>query len=143
MSEENKMRMKAFYEEVMNAHDVAKFDEFLTDDFVEHEDLTQFGLTNDTTGVKEWMSRLFTAMPDVAVTLEDVATEGDKVWARIRIRGTNTGEMMGMPATGKKVDIEAIDIVAVRDGKAYEHWGVTDNAGMMMQLGVMPAPPGA
>lgn len=140
MSEENKMRMKAFYEEVMNSHDVAKFDDFLTEDFVEHEDLTQFGLTNDTAGVKEWMSRLFTAFPDVSVSLEDVATEGDKVWARIRMRGTNTGEMMGMPATGKPIDIQAIDIVAVRDGKAYEHWGVTDNAAMMTQLGLMPAP---
>ncbi|MFN2594469.1 MAG: ester cyclase [Actinomycetota bacterium] len=143
MSEENKLRMKAFYEEVMNSHNVKAFDDFLTDDFVEHEDLTQFGLTNDAAGVKEWMGRLFKAFPDASVSMEDVATEGDKVWARIRIRGTNTGEMMGMPPTGKSIDVQAIDIVAVREGKAYEHWGVTDNAAMMQQLGLAPPPPGA
>ncbi|MEA2477003.1 MAG: hypothetical protein QOF16_571 [Actinomycetota bacterium] len=140
MSEENKTRVKEFYEEVINAHNIDHFKDFLTDDFVEHEDITQYGLTPDKAGVMEWFGRLLTAFPDLTMTQEDVAAEGDKVWCRIRVQGTNTGEMMGMPATGKSIDVQTIDVIALRGSRAYAHWGVTDNALMMQQLGVMPAP---
>ena len=72
---------------------------------------------------------------------EDVIASGDKVVARVRCTGTNTGDFMGMPATGKSVDVEAIDIIRFGDdGLAYEHWGVFDAMGMMQQLGAIPAP---
>ena len=59
---------------------------------------------------------------------EDIIESGDKAWARIRITGTNDGEFMGMPATGKSVDFQAVDIVRFNDeGVAAEHWGVTDD----------------
>ena len=47
---------------------------------------------------------------------------------------------MGVPPSGKRVEIEAIDIVRIVDGKAVEHWGVTDNMGLMQQIGAVPAP---
>ena len=75
---------------------------------------------------------------------EDIIESGDKAWARIRITGTNDGEFMGMPATGKSVDLQAVDIVRFNEeGVAAEHWGVTDSMTMMQQLGVVPeGPPG-
>jgi predicted ester cyclase len=73
---------------------------------------------------------------------EDVLASGDKVVARVRVTGTHEGEFMGMPATGKDVDVQAIDIVRFGDdGLAREHWGVFDVMGMMQQLGVVPGPP--
>ena len=66
---------------------------------------------------------------------------GDTVWTRVRITGTNDGEFMGMPATGKSVDFQGVDIVRISDaGKAVEHWGVTDTMAMMQQLGAVPTP---
>jgi predicted ester cyclase len=48
------------------------------------------------------------------------------------------GEFLGIPPTGKRIEVEAIDIVRMRDGQAVEHWGVTDTIAMMQQLGAIP-----
>ena len=48
-----------------------------------------------------------------------------------------------MPATGKSIDVQAIDIVRFDgDRGAREHWGVFDAMAMMQQLGIVPGPPG-
>jgi predicted ester cyclase len=68
--------------------------------------------------------------------------DGDKVVARLRFSGTNDGEFMGMPATGKSVSVQAIDIIRLgEDGFGHEHWGVLDMMGLMQQLGAIPGPP--
>ena len=65
---------------------------------------------------------------------------GDKVVTRVRVTGTHQGEFMGMPATGKSVDVQLIDIIRFDDdGLAHEHWGVFDLRSMMQQLGAVPA----
>ena len=66
--------------------------------------------------------------------------EGDEVWVHSRLVGTHRGEFMGIPPTEQKVDIEGIDRVRVSDGKAIEHWGVTDTAKMLQQMGIAPMP---
>jgi steroid delta-isomerase-like uncharacterized protein len=141
MSEENKQRLKEFYEEVVNAHDLSRLDEFLTDDFVEHEELPGIPPTKE--GVKQFFAMMLTAFPDVTMSAEDVMAEGDKVWARIVIRGTHKGDFLGIPATGKSVEVQAVDMLSLRGGKAYEHYGVTDMMAMMQQIGAVPAPPAA
>jgi predicted ester cyclase len=67
------------------------------------------------------------------------AQSGDKAVVRVRITGTHEGEFMGVPPTGKRIDVQGIDIVRFGDdGKAVEHWGVTDAMTMMQQLGAVP-----
>jgi predicted ester cyclase len=83
---------------------------------------------------------MFAGMPDMHMDMQRMTVDGDCVWVHGRGHGTNTGEMMGMPATGKSVDIDFIDILRFKDGKLVEHWGVTDNLGMMQQMGVVPMP---
>ena len=138
MSEELRALNKRFYEEAMNGRDMAVVDELVADDFVDHEEIP--GVTNDKQGVKDFLQMMFTAFPDGQIMMEDVAVEGDKVWTRGHITGTHDGELMGIPPTGKKVEFESIDVVRVKDGKAVEHWGITDMASLMMQLGVIPDP---
>ena len=80
------------------------------------------------------------AFPDLRMTPEDVLASGDKVVVRVRATGTHEGEFMGVPATGKSIDVQAIDIVRFEDdGLAHEHWGVFDAMTMMQQLGVVPS----
>jgi len=68
----------------------------------------------------------------------------DKVVARVRGTGTQRGEFMGMPATGKSVDVQLIDIFRFGDdGLVREHWGVMDSLAMMEQLGAEPEGPPA
>ena len=131
--------VRRFYE-MISAGDVDGFGEFLADDFVEHEETPGLAPTKD--GVLSFFRMYIAAFPDLRMTPEDVITSGDKVVARARATGTNTGEFMGMPATGKPMDVQLIDIIRFSDdGLAREHWGVFDALAMMQQLGVVPGPP--
>jgi predicted ester cyclase len=80
------------------------------------------------------------AFPDLQMTPEDVLSSGNKVVSRVRATGTNKGSFLDMPATGKSVDVQLIDIMLYgHDGLVREHWGVFDLMGMMQQLGLVPA----
>lgn len=124
--------------DLINAGDVDGFGELLADDLVEHEETPGIAPTKD--GVKEFFRMYIAAFPNLRMDAEDVLASGDKVVGRVRCTGTHKGEFMGMPATGKDIDVQAIDIVRFGDdGLAHEHWGVFDVMSMMQQLGVVPA----
>ena len=81
------------------------------------------------------------AFPDLRMEAEDVIASGDKVVARVRATATHQGEFMGRPSTGKRLDVQVIDIRRFgEDGLVQEHWGLFDALGMMQQLGAIPAP---
>jgi steroid delta-isomerase-like uncharacterized protein len=120
--------------DLINAHDIDGFGALVAEDFVEHEELP--GLAGGRDGVLEFFRMQIAAFPDLAMTVEDLVDGGDKVVARVRFSGTNTGEFMGMPATGRAVDVQLIDIMLFADdGLVHEHWGVFDQMAMMEQLG--------
>ena len=76
--------------------------------------------------------------------VQDVIAGGDKVVLRVRYTGTNRGAFVDMPATGKSVDVQLIDIMRFGDdGLVHEHWGVMDQLTLMQQLGAVPAGPSA
>lgn len=128
--------------ERLSAGDVDGFGELLADDFIEHEEIP--GLAPSKDGVKTFFRMQIAAFPDLRLAVEDVVADGAKVVARVRYTGTQQGEFQGMPATGKAVDIQLIDIFAfAADGRVREHWGVIDLMTMMQQLGVVPAGPPA
>ncbi len=133
--------MRRLYEFV-NAHDIAGFASLLADDFIEHEGLP--GLAPSKDGVKTFFRMQIAAFPDLRMSVEDLIVDGTKAVARVRFTGTQDGEFMGMPATGKAVDIQLIDIFGfANDGRVREHWGVLDQMTMMQQLGLVPeGPPG-
>ena len=126
--------------DLISVGDIDGFGERLADDFVEHEETPGLEPTKD--GVKQFFHMYRAAFPDLRMEPQDVVASGDKVVARARATGTNQGEFVGMPATGKSVDVQLIDIIRFGDdGLAREHWGVFDALGMMQQLGAIPAPP--
>jgi steroid delta-isomerase-like uncharacterized protein len=91
-------------------------------------------------GFKQFGGVFLTAFPDGKLTIEDLIVEGDKVVSRISYRGTHTGDMMGIPATGKPVTVTAMIIDQFADGKIVESWRLFDQMGMMQQIGVIPTP---
>ena len=126
--------------DLLSAGDIDGFGDLIADDFVEHEETP--GLEPTKEGVKQFFHMYRAAFPDLRMEPQDVLASGDKVVARARATGTNQGEFMGMPATGKRVDVQLIDIIRFGDdGLAREHWGVFDALGMMQQLGAIPARP--
>ena len=74
------------------------------------------------------------AMPDVDVTIDELTVDGDRAAVATTIRSTHTGELFGLRATGRRVEVVGVDLVRVRDGKIVEDRGLTDTAGLMRQL---------
>jgi len=120
-----------------NEGKLAELDNLISADFVEH----QFGAEPGRDGVKSLIQEMRTAFPDLRMTIEDVVVSGDKIWARLRCRGTHAGPLMGIAPTGKTIDTTAMEVCRVRDGKLVEHWGVPDRFAAMTQLGLLAGPP--
>ena len=79
------------------------------------------------------------AFPDARLTIEDILTDGDKLADRYTISGTHAQPFLGIPATGRKIHLAGISIVRIAGGKIGERWAVTDQLGLLRQLGALPA----
>ena len=124
--------------DLINAGDIDGFGRQLADDFVERDEMPGIPPTKD--GVVLYFRMLLAAFPDMQMDVKDVIASGDKAVARLQVSGTHQGEFMGIPATGKPVSVNLIDITRFGDdGLAREHWGVADLLALMQQLGVIPA----
>ena len=123
--------------DLFNAGDIGGFLDGLAEDFVDHEPVP--GIPPTKAGTKEVLTVMRAGFPDMRFDVEDILADGDKVVARLHVTGTQTGSFMGIPATGRRIDVAAIDIVRFADdGLAHEHWGVMDVMSIMQQLGVVP-----
>ena len=115
-------------------------DELVADDMQEH----QRGLRPGPEGAKETIRTLHRWFSDFELTIEDMATTDDTVWIRCRGTGVNTGSVFGHPPTGRRTEITVFDELRFRDGKLAAHWGVPDQLGLLVQLGIFdPRPSGA
>jgi predicted ester cyclase len=124
-------------EEGFNQGKMEIADELVAPGAVEH----QRGAAGDgPEGLKRMIKVLRGAFPDFTITIDEVVSVGDKVWARQRGGGTNLGSFAGYPATGKRAFTDVIDVARFEDGKMVEHWGVPDQLGMMIQLGHITLP---
>jgi steroid delta-isomerase-like uncharacterized protein len=137
--EQNKALVREMVEEIFNRGNMSRADEFLSPDFVEHEELPP-GIPQGREGVKQLTAMMRNAFPDFKATIEDLIAEGDKVVIRMSWSGTQKGQFMGVPPTGKSVSFGVIDIIRIAGGKFVEHWGQMDSMGMMQQLGAIPTP---
>ena len=137
MPGENSDVVRRFVEGYQSKHDASVAEELLAEDFVDRSPFA--GLPPSREGVLTLFGMLFTAFPDLHATIHDQIEEYDKVVTRKSFHGTHEGEFMGLPATGRSVSWDVIDIVRVRGGKMVEHWNVVDALGLMQQLGVAPA----
>ncbi len=133
---DNKAIMRDMYAMLVTGDIDAAIDRYVAEDFVEHEAVP--GMPNSREAPRQIFAMMKAAFPDLAISVHDMIAEGDKVAARITFTGTHSGEFFGVPASGNQVAMDGIDIMEFRDGKAVGHWGVTDMAGIMAQMGAGP-----
>jgi predicted ester cyclase len=132
--EQNVAAFRRVMEEGFGQGNFAAIDEVVSPEFLEHE--AGPGLDLGRSGLKQIIKALRTAFPDLRVTIDDVVGSGEKMGFRITFRGTNEGEMMGFPPTGRTATWQAVDIVRFgEDGTLLEHWGTLDRLGVLEQLG--------
>ena len=133
---DHKATMQRLYNEVFNTGNLEMLREFATPDFVDHNPDPGQGGTVE--GVIEGFRTFRVAFPDLRMDVRDLISEGDRVVARVTMSGTHRGDLMGIPASGKKVAVELIDIVRFQGDKAAERWGQYDTMSFMQQIGAVP-----
>ena len=135
MSQDNAARFRRLID-AFSSGDLTVIDELVAADCIEH----QRGNGQGSEGAKDVVRTLHRWLSDFTLTIEDLVVDGDTVWTRNRARGTNSGSVMGNAPTGRIVEVDVIDIGRFEDGKLVEHWGIADQLGLMLQLGIVSGP---
>jgi steroid delta-isomerase-like uncharacterized protein len=130
--------IRRFYDEVLSEGNIENIDELVKDDVVDHEPFP--GQPEGIEGVRQFAQMMSGAFSEVTATLGPSLESGDLASAQVTLTGRHTGDFMGVPATDKQFEIDAIDIIRIEDGKCAEHWGVTDMMALMQQIGAIPEP---
>jgi steroid delta-isomerase-like uncharacterized protein len=138
MSSENNKAVIQSFRKAFNAGDLDGAIAVFAPDAVVHMSSAPKPLTMEE--FKQLFALLSSAFTGGISTVEDMIAEGDRVVSRLTFHGTHTGDMIGIPATGKSVMISEIIIDRLADGKIVESWRLFDQMTMMQQLGVIPTP---
>lgn len=93
------------------------------------------GLPPGIAGLKAFYGGLWQAFPDCQLELSNVVTQGDRVATMYNFRATHKDEFMGVPATGKRVDVTGITILRFVGAKCVERWNVVDMLSLLQQIG--------
>jgi steroid delta-isomerase-like uncharacterized protein len=120
---------------MLNEHDPDLVDKFVAPDYRNHNAFVGDGREANRT----FWAGFFTALPDLTARMEDLVIAGDRVVGRFVYRGTHTGELMGIPGTGRRVEMRSIDIWRVDDGMFVEHWDELNTLQLLAQMGALPA----
>ncbi len=140
MSDDAKAVIRRYFQAIDEACEQGNadiVDEFLAPDFIEHNPFPGIPPTRE--GWKQAFNGFVKGAPGYHV-VDDLIAEGDKVAGRVTAYGRHTGDLFGIPATGKEIRVTGIAIWRVRDDRIVEHWHETDQLGLLQQLGVLPPP---
>ena len=132
----NKAIVRRYIEQVFNERRMDLFEEFL----VENYQSFGAGIASGREAAKKWHTTIAAAFPDMQLTFEDMIAEGDKVVIRGAFSGRHQGELLGIPATGKRVIQPSVFIFRLVKGEIVEGWYATNDLDLIQQLGVLPAP---
>lgn len=136
-TQENKLLVRCYYEQVVNTGDVDEIAKFISPDYVEvHENQVHAmgieGAAAHVLGVRE-------TYPDLHLTVEQQIAEGDWVVTRVTMRGTHEGTWCGMAPTGQRVEMTAVNIDRVGGGRIVEHGGAANLLGPLLDIGAVRA----
>ena len=126
MTEENKAIVRRVYE-IVSTGDFERAAEIVDQNAPDNELLPHDPPAKLIDTFKETFSEAREGFPDLSITIEDVMAEGDRVAARVTMRGTHRGEFQGITPSGKRIEVRAIDMFRISNGKIVEHWGHADD----------------
>jgi steroid delta-isomerase-like uncharacterized protein len=133
-TEQNKAAVIRFNKEFIEAGNMETFAELVSNDLINHS--APAGAPNGPESMVYFIQGILKkGFPDLTVEILDQVAEGDKVTTRKTFRGTHSDDFMGIPPSQKKVTISVIDIIRLEDGKYAEHWGFSNLAEVMADLG--------
>jgi steroid delta-isomerase-like uncharacterized protein len=125
-----------FFEEAFNGGDALVLKDLIAPEHVSH---LPAGDHYGPEGVRIDICSFRAAFPDLRLEIDELIEAPGSVVYRFTARGTHDGAFMGIPATGRRVVVQGMGIDRVRNGKLVERWVQYDSAGLLQQLGVLPA----
>lgn len=137
MSVNDNIKLVRRITESFDAGDTSSWDEFFTPDVAAYN--LPEGFSKDREGLERLTAALNSGVPDGKTEVLDVFGADDRVCARLRSRGTHTGELLGVPPSGNAIDVEGIEIYRFEGGKVAEYWTQWDMLSMLRQVGAMPS----
>jgi steroid delta-isomerase-like uncharacterized protein len=135
-SEANKSVIRGWMAEVLNGHDIDAIDKYFAPDCVHHD--SEMGDSQGIDAEKQLTTTFVKAFPDLQFTLKAILAEGELVAGQATFSGTHTGDLMGLPPTGKRFETTIMTLFRVVDGKIVEHWSSTDVMSQLHRLGILP-----
>jgi predicted ester cyclase len=132
-ADENIALVRRLLDEVRDGWNPATLETLFSPSYRRYLNATDPPLTRE----EQWKraGRLRAAFPDAAATLEDIFASGDCVAYRLTIRGTHTGEFLGVAPTGKRIAVSFLAVVRIADGRLVEERGGLDQPSLLRQLG--------
>jgi len=121
-----------------NAKDLDAAVELLAEEYVRHD--ANLPEVVGPGAQRDFLAGLFMAFPDLNFQPERLIAQENLVVVHFTVQGTHRGEFMGMPATGREIMIQGVDIFRLLGDKIAEQWVVMDVLGLMQQLGAVPIP---
>lgn len=135
MDSENKSLVRKFIEEIINTGSTKNINKFIDANYKDHNDIE-----NETTGVQgviKHITAVRITYPDLQVSIEHQIEEADFVVSRIIMRGTHSGEWLGMKPTHKQISINAVNIDRIKNNKIIEHWGIANSLEALIEIGAI------
>ena len=136
MSEDNKVLLRRFLSEVWNQGRLNLIDELVDPAYVSH--VAHIPQVSDREGLKQWVSAVRTAFPDIRFTIEDLLADDEKTTHRWSSVASHQGEFLGVSGTGKKVVCRGMSITRFSGGRIVEEWGEWDALRLLEQIGAVP-----
>lgn len=133
MMKANRAAVLRFNKDVIERGDEAAFRDLMSPEFINRS--APPGSPSGSDGMLYFFSHILRpALPDLHVEVHDQMAEGDKVATRKTIHGTHRGELFGVKPTNKRVAIDVIDVVRLKNGRYAEHWGLTTMESVLASL---------
>jgi predicted ester cyclase len=129
---EPRATVQRFYE-ALNTGDIALVDQALVPDW---EAVPALRTGPGSEGWKTSITHLRGVFADLTVSIEDVVASGDRVAVRSISRGLHSGELLGVPATGRELEFRACDVHRLGNGRIVQTWHLEDYFGLATQLGL-------
>ena len=134
----NKDLVRAYTQTVFNAHHTDRSAEFLARDVTWHGGT--LGSMDGVDNVAALVRGILDALPDLTATEQDIIAEGDTVAVRYVVEATHTGDLLGIPATGRRVRWDAVDVYRVANDMIVEEWVGDDLLAILVNLGAYTPP---
>jgi steroid delta-isomerase-like uncharacterized protein len=134
----NKRVVLAFMQDVLDNHRGDHAARYLTPGMSWHSGTV--GTVAGRDSVAGLMTTVVTAIPDLHADVKDIFGEGDKVVVRLVVSGTQKGPLLGVPASGRPVQWDAIDLYHLQNGKISEEWAGEDYVAFLNDTGAYKAP---